>query len=761
MSLESKLAALLEPAKDQDLWQPALFDASRDEQRRALEALLDSGAVVMVNDAIHDQLSELLSGRMPSKKLGPADLSVLVKEHLGGAPLSAYGTWVHYPWSRRLVHVLPVEEFRELRHSRNRYKITPHEQEILAKKKVGVVGLSVGQASAVTLAQEGVGLHFRLADFDRLSLSNMNRLRTSVDAIGVPKVAIAAREMFEIDPYLTIEIWPEGLNETNIDTFLTGGGKLDLLVEECDDLYIKIRVRERARVFEIATLMDTNEKGMLDIEPFDREPDRPLLHGLLADVSAADVKGLSTRDKVPYVMRILGQDLFSQRFIPTLMEIDETVSSWAQLASGVALGAALVTDVGRRMLLGTFKGAGRYFVDLDELVVEGKEVELAPPGPLDAPASPLTLQGPSLELPAVRAEITRDDICKIVAHGLEAPSGGNVQPMKFRARGNTVRCTVDESRAGVLLDWGWTGTYAAIGSAVENMELAASAAGLDCKVRPFPDAGDQRVVADVSLSIARTPRAPSPLVEQIARRATNRRLGQRKPLPQGHAEALLDAASSSGAKLQIITDPRQLDAVGRILGKADRIRFLSKRLHSELMNEVRWTPEEVERTRDGIDLRTMEFSLTDLAGIRLARSWNNLLFLREIGGGRALEKSARDSIDAASAVGLLTFPGVTPEGFFRGGRALERVWLTATKLDLGFQPMAGAVYLWTRVEHGAGEGLADNEIAILREQRSRFREIFETSPGEAEVMLFRLSITAPPSARSLRRHVGDVLVFED
>src|SRR5262249_9107049 len=152
-----------------------------------------------------------------------------------------------------------------------------------------VVGLSVGQASAVTLSMEGVGGRFRLADFDTLSLSNMNRLRASVADIGLKKTHLAARQMFEIDPYLDIRIWPDGLSPASFDEFLLEDGKADLLVEECDDLYLKIAIREYARDNRIPVLMETSDRGLLEIERFDLEPERPILHGLMHDVRADDL----------------------------------------------------------------------------------------------------------------------------------------------------------------------------------------------------------------------------------------------------------------------------------------------------------------------------------------------------------------------------------------------------------------------------------------------------------------------------------------
>jgi len=53
--------------------------------------------------------------------------------------------------------------------------------------------------------------------------------------------------MIEIDPYLDIRVFPGGVREENIDDFLAGDGPVSLLVEECDDLSIKVRLREEAR----------------------------------------------------------------------------------------------------------------------------------------------------------------------------------------------------------------------------------------------------------------------------------------------------------------------------------------------------------------------------------------------------------------------------------------------------------------------------------------------------------------------------------
>ena len=188
-----------------------------------------------------------------------------------------------------LVHLLDDREFIDVRTNRNQYKITREERDILASKKIGIIGLSVGQSIAVTLAMERGCGELRLADFDVLELSNLNRIRTGVHNLNVPKVVIAAREIAEIDPFIKVTCFFSGLTESNIDEFFTENGKLDLLVDECDGLDMKIISRFNARKLGIPVLMDTSDRGMLDVERFDLEPNRPILHGTVEGVDPENI----------------------------------------------------------------------------------------------------------------------------------------------------------------------------------------------------------------------------------------------------------------------------------------------------------------------------------------------------------------------------------------------------------------------------------------------------------------------------------------
>jgi hypothetical protein len=183
-------------------------------------------------------------------------------------------------------------------------------------------------------------------------------------------------------------------------------------------------------------------------------------------------------------------------------------------------------------------------------------------------------------------------------------------------------------------------------------------------------------------------------------------------------------------------------------------------MHREMMGEVRWTARAVDETRDGLDLRTLEFTPTDVAGMRLVSVYPLMELVGKLGAGQGLERPTRKAVAAAAAVGLVSVSNTGRTSYFAGGRALERVWLRATALGLAFQPMTPLLYLFPRLLEGGGAELDQREQAELGELHREFEALFGPRGSRVDVMLFRLARVGPPTARSLRRRVDDVLTIE-
>src|SRR6516164_5968682 len=150
----------------------------------------------------------------------------------------------YYPWRRAVVAVLGPRAFRAVRLDRNRNMITAEEQTRLAALRIGVAGLSAGHVIAHTLAAQGLCGELRLADFDCIELSNLNRVPATVLDLRLNKAEVAARRIAELDPYLPVRVLDVGLTVNTVDEFLDG---LDVVVEECDSLDMKASLRAGAR----------------------------------------------------------------------------------------------------------------------------------------------------------------------------------------------------------------------------------------------------------------------------------------------------------------------------------------------------------------------------------------------------------------------------------------------------------------------------------------------------------------------------------
>lgn len=354
---------------DNEVLYPVFFKLEESSDNNDFHQLIKNNPQIVIVDEIQSQLEELIKLRHPQEKLAEKELSQKIKAHVGEINIDNYGVWVYYPWRNTLVHLLDEKEFVEVRTNRNQYKITPEEEEVLATKKIGIIGLSVGKAIALTIAMERVCGEIVLADFDVIELSNLNRIQTGVHHFNTKKTIVVAREIAEIDPYLKVTCYHDGLTATNINDFFTKDKKLDVCIEVCDGLEIKILARQKAKVFGVPVVMNSSDRGTTDIERFDLDANLPILHGLISHLDLDKLKeAKTTKEKAIYLLPMLGIDTLSKRLQASMPEIGKTITTWPQLASGVIFGGGICTDICRRILLNQFSKSGRYFVDIEDQI---------------------------------------------------------------------------------------------------------------------------------------------------------------------------------------------------------------------------------------------------------------------------------------------------------------------------------------------------------------------------------------------------------
>ena len=704
-------------------WRPLILDLSARDHREVLRVLREDPSLQVI-DRLAEQRQQLSEVQDPPGS-GLADESY---------------RWVYYPWRRAVVRLLPPPAFNALRLDRNRNKLTRAEQARLRTLRIGVVGLSAGHTIAHVLAMEGLAGELRLADFDTLELSNLNRVPASVLDLGVNKAIVAARRIGEIDPYLSVVTVSEGIGPENLGPFLDD---LDLVIEECDSLDVKLAVREAARERQIPVLMETSDRGVLDVERFDLEPERPIFHGLLPGVHSSDLAGLSIQEKAPHVLRILGPADVSSRGAASLLEVGVTITGWPQLGSEITLGAATVAAAVRRFGTAEELGSGRVRIDLDEALasVPPVRVEVEPDDTtevLDAPLPP-----------------DRDPIEKIVDAARRAPSGGNIQPWRFEANSQEVRVYLVPERT-TAMDVHHRGSYVAIGAALFNARVTAASLDVLGPVDLFPEGSGSSHVATLHLGSSTDPQI-APLEPRVWARAANRKMGDGLPVDEGILRILTRSVEREGARLHLATEREQIADLADLVAEADRLRFLIPTLHAEMVGELRWPGKDA--LEEGLDVRTLELSAPETAALDILRRPDVMGHLADWRAGGGLGARTRATLATSSALALVTVPRAEPPWYVRGGTAVERFWMTAELHGLAVQPVS-PLFIYAVDEddllHLGGARHLDTLFGLSQ----RFRGAWRLGEDDHVALLLRLAQASPPAVRSARLPLDHLLSRE-
>jgi len=358
-----------------------VFDISSSSALEKFNTFLSRTEIFDVSDTFSDQLEELFQVRNPSFKKGTAafvkGLAEFTEwEFSGQENLFKAGRWVYFPWRGALAHLLPPDLFFELRTNRNRNVLREEEQKKYADFTVGVAGLSVGNSIALTLAQTGGSRAIKLADFDELSLSNLNRIRASVVDLGINKAYLAARQIYEIDPYSRIVSDPQAVGGRNLEDFFLKEPKPRLVVDAIDDLPVKVGLRLKARKLKIPVVMatDCGQGVLLDVERYDLDSSIKPFFGRVDRLTLEKMlQGeLVGKERLKAVAKIVDLKNVSAAKTRSLIEIGKRLYTWPQLGSSITLCGVAVSFAVQKIALGEAIN-GSSLLSLEETFTPDRE----------------------------------------------------------------------------------------------------------------------------------------------------------------------------------------------------------------------------------------------------------------------------------------------------------------------------------------------------------------------------------------------------
>ncbi len=357
---------------DQNQWQPQFFALANQADKVELETLTARYPELEIIDSLSEAMEDLFKIDFPF--IAPTSpeyqksFQRYQERYRGDQDWLEKGVWAYFPWRQVVVHLPEAADYLKLRTARNKFLITAEEQSAFYQARIGIGGLSVGLSALNALVLSGGAGKLRLADFDTLAITNLNRLPSSVTDLGRKKAISAARKTMEINPFQEIDLFLDGLNADNMNDFFSKDGEnLDLYIEAMDDIKLKIDSRFQARQLRIPVLMvtDNGDNTIIDIERFDLEADRPLFHGTIDEQILRSVpEKPSQAQKVKLASKIVGSDI-TPRTQYSLTQVGTKLPSWPQLGNAALLSGVAASYVARRILTGQNMPSGRYEINLD------------------------------------------------------------------------------------------------------------------------------------------------------------------------------------------------------------------------------------------------------------------------------------------------------------------------------------------------------------------------------------------------------------
>jgi hypothetical protein len=350
-----------------------------------------------------------------------------------------------------------------------------------------------------------------------------------------------------------------------------------------------------------------------------------------------------------------------------------------------------------------------------------------------------------------------EPLLKILDLARWAPSGDNTQPWRFEIiDGSRIAIHGYDTREHVLYDFDGRPSHMAHGALIETLRLAATRYGFDTEWEIRSGCSDTRPIYDIALHRADV--SEDPLVPFIETRTVQRRAMKTAPLRPEQKVALMDAVGGSFS-LQFFETFDDRLAFAYMLWRSAHIRLTCPEaypVHRDIIEwNARYSADRIPEQAVGVDPLTAKIMRW------VMQDWKRVSFFNRYLGGTILPRIQLDFVPAlACAAHILLKPKRVESGLIahlETGIALQRLWLTASRLGLHLQPeMTPLIFRWY-VQAGrriSSKQEIDKAAVSLSRQ---FERLTTAQPVDEFAFLCRVGHSHPPYSRSLRRDLRTLM----
>lgn len=287
-------------------------------------------------------------------------------------------------------------------------------------------------------------------------------------------------------------------------------------------------------------------------------------------------------------------------------------------------------------------------------------VEYAPWSDYDGQAD--QVRNALMRVPAMPAQML-----EIVRYATLAANSHNTQPWKFVIQSDAIEIHPDYSRRLPVVDPGDRELWISLGCALENLLIAARAAGYACEVT-YPDAVDS-----IHIRLSADTRYDGPLFQSIPVRQNTRSEYDRKAIKGKDLDQVQALAVEPGVSLHYVLNSSGLDTVLDYVRRGNLSQYADKAFVNELICWLRFNKREALASLDGLPSRC--------SGKPEVPRWLGRMFVQGTQPQQAADADAKNLRSSAGAV-VVVSASDNKTAWVRTGQVYERMALMLTSLNI-------------------------------------------------------------------------------
>lgn len=342
-----------------------------------------------------------------------------------------------------------------------------------------------------------------------------------------------------------------------------------------------------------------------------------------------------------------------------------------------------------------------------------------------------------------------------------APSGDNTQPWRFEIIDDyRMVVHIQYAQEDCVYDLRGQNALLAIGALLLTMELAATAESCQMHVQHRPHVQGKLLAIDIRFSLDQTIQV-DPLVLEIPCRAVQRRPLSMRRLTHSQKQSL-QLAAGKNYTIHWMESLLQRIQMTKLILQTTRIRLRIPEAYPVHKSIIEWNAQySLDRIPDAalgpgrINLKIMRAVLS---------SWERVQFLNRYIGAAWSTSLQLDGWTALSCgahmIILRDQKPQTEDDFIESGKACQRVWLTATKLNLWQQPEMVIPSFARYISENVPFTTLTDQLQEAASARKTLGEIVDTDTDRV-VWVGRLGFGPAPTARAMRLPLEKLIISSD